>query len=317
MATQQVNATPQLPISAQLPETQGTPWWQQGRFWQALIFYALIGFFILNLLGMVLSVVIDSFGTQWFASWLPDGATLNWYHYLATDHDIGGLLYNTLVVAVSTTVIALAVGFPAAYVLARKEFRFKGLLTGLYLVPMLLPPLVYGIPLATILLRFLHGIDLQMYSVFGVQTSFATSLVIVIIINLVPVIPFVILILTPFIQQIDASMESASAMLGANRWQTFYRVLLPLVIPGLLTAGVLAIVRIVAMFELTYLSAGPLSQTLVVTLYGDAFAAGIRPTQATDGLAVIYMATSMALVGIALIFVKPTQFVVRVKTDNR
>jgi len=94
-------------------------------------------------------------------------------------------------------------------------------------------------------------------------------------------------------------------------------VLLPLVIPGLLTAGVLAIVRVVAMFELTYLSAGPLSQTLVVTLYGDAFAAGIRPTQAVDGMAVIYMATSMALVGVALIFVKPTQFVVRVKTDNK
>ena len=317
MATQQLDATPQLPAAAKLPEIKATPWWQNGRFWQALVFYVLIGFFILNLLGMVFSVVIDSFGTQWFATWLPAGVTLNWYHYLANDHDIGGLLYNTLVVAVSTTVIALAVGFPAAYVLARKEFRFKGLLTGLYLVPMLLPPLVYGIPLATILLKFLHGIDLQMYSLFGLQTTFATSLVIVTIINLVPVVPFVILILTPFIQQIDSSMEAASAMLGANRWQTFYRVLLPLVIPGLLTAGVLAVVRIVAMFELTYLSAGPLSQTLVVTLYGDAFAAGIRPTQATDGLAVIYMATSMALVGIALIFVKPTQFVVRVKTNNR
>ncbi len=316
MATKSADVLPELVIPGSvagggIPQLQGTPWWRNGRFWQATVFYVVIGFFVANLVGMVASVVVDSFGTQWFASWLPDGLTTRWYQYVTGDHDIGGLLYNTLVVAVSTTVIALAVGFPAAYVLARKDFRFKAVLTGLYLVPMLLPPLVYGIPLATLLLKFLHAIDLQL------GTSLATSLVIVIIINLVPVVPFVILILTPFIQQIDASMESASAMLGANRWQTFFRVLLPLVIPGLLTAGVLAIVRVVAMFELTYLSAGPLSQTLVVTLYGDAFASGIRPTQAVDGMAVIYMATSMALVGVALIFVKPTQFVVRVKTENK
>ena len=316
MATTNIDGIPASAIPggvsrSSIPQMNGTPWWRNGRFWQAVIFYGIIGFFVLNLLGMVASVVIDSFGTQWFATWLPDGLTLHWYHYVTNDHDIGALLYNTLVVAVAATVIALVIGFPAAYVLARKDFRFKGVLTALYLVPMLLPPLAYGIPLATLLLRFLHSIDLQL------GTSLATSLLIVIIINLVPVVPFVILILTPFIQQIDASMESASAMLGANRWQTFSRVLLPLVIPGLLTAGILSIVRVVAMFDLTFLSAGPNAQTLVVTLYGDAFSTGIRPNQAIDGMAVIYMATSMALVGVALLFVKPTQFVVRVKTENK
>lgn len=102
-------------------------------------------------------------------------------------------------------------------------------------------------------------------------------------------------------------------MLGANRWQTFWRVLLPLVTPGLLTAGILAMVPTIAMFELTYLVADANTQTLVVVLYSDAFAAGIRPNQAVDAMAVIYTLTTMTTVIIALILVKPTQFVVRLK----
>jgi putative spermidine/putrescine transport system permease protein len=135
----------------------------------------------------------------------------------------------------------------------------------------------------------------------------------IILVNVVPALPFVILILVPFIEQVDVSLESASRMLGANRFQTFVRVVLPLIIPGLLTAGVLAIVRVIAMFELTYLVANADAETLVVTLYGDAFASGIRPEQAINAMAVTYMLTTTILLGIALIFVKPTQFVVRLK----
>jgi putative spermidine/putrescine transport system permease protein len=256
-----------------------------------------IGFFIVNMLGLVGTVVVDSFGSRWFyGTWLPQGFTTQWYQYELNDHDIGSLLFNTLFVALAVTVIALITGFGAAYVLARKQFRGKGLLTVLYLLPMLLPPLVYGIPLATVLLQYLGG-----------------ALPSVILINLVPVVPFVILILRPFVEQVDASLESASRMLGANRFQTFWRVILPLMIPGLLTAGILAMVRTIAMFELTFLVADANSQTLVVILYSDAFAAGIRPNQAVDAMAVMYTLTTMTMVIVALIFVKPTQFVVRLK----
>jgi putative spermidine/putrescine transport system permease protein len=92
-------------------------------------------------------------------------------------------------------------------------------------------------------------------------------------------------------------------------------VVLPLVVPGLLTAGVLAVVRTIAMFELTFLVADAHSQTLVVALYADAFAAGIRPNQAISAMAVSYMLTTMTLLVIALIFVKPTQFVVKLKNQ--
>lgn len=270
--------------------------------WSRLIFYVVIGLFLLNILGLVASVVIDSFGTSWFNTWLPATFTTQWYTSLADDHDIGQLLFSTLFVAISTTLLSLLVGLPASYVLARQQFRFKPLLTGLYLLPMLVPPLAYGVPLATLLLQV------------DVGGFFGYPLINVVLINMVPILPFVILILTPFIEQLDPTLEAASKMLGAKRYQTFLRILLPLIIPGLLTAGVLAIVRAIAMFELTFLVAQvPEQDTLVVALFGDAFGAGIRANQAIDALAVIYMLTTMSLLAIALIFVKPTQFVVRLK----
>ena len=301
--TQQIEATRNTPptvpgeSSSDSPSKGAFSWLLRGRFWGAVCFYAAIAFFIVNILGLVGTVVIDSFGTHWFyGSWLPQGFTAQWYQYELNDHDIGSLLFNTLFVAVTVTLIALVAGFGAAYVLARKQFRGKGILTILYLLPMLLPPLVYGIPLATVLLQYLGG-----------------SLPSVILINLVPVVPFVILILRPFVEQVDVSLESASRMLGAKRFQTFWRVILPLMLPGLLTAGILAMVRTIAMFELTFLVADANTQTLVTILYSDAFAAGIRPNQAVDAMAVMYTLTTMSLVIVALIFVKPTQFVVRLK----
>ncbi len=264
--------------------------------WGKAIFYVVIGIFVLNLLGMVGSVILDSFGHQWFATPFPTSYSTEWYTYLSGEQDIGNLIFNTLLVAVATTLLSLALGFPASYVLARRQFRLKGALTALYMVPMLMPTLSYGIPLATLL------IDLP-----------GTALINVIVINVVPILPFVILILTPFIEQVDSSLESASRMLGASRWQTFWRIILPLVIPGILTAAVLAIVRTIAMFELTFLVADASSSTLVMALFGEAFGAGIRPNQAIDALAVIYTATTMALMVIALTFVKPTQFVVRLR----
>lgn len=263
-----------------------------------VLFYGAIGFFIVNIIAMVSTVVIDSFAQSWFKTLLPPSFTTHWYPDLAADHNMTQLLGNTFFVAIVTTLIALLIAFPAAYLLARKQFRFKSLFYGLVLLPMLIPPLVYGIPLAAMVIRLGLG----------------GSLVGIILANLVPITPFVIFILTPFIEQVDPSLESASRMLGVGRFQTFRRVVLPLIIPGLLAAGVLALVRTFAAFELTYLVATTgSSQTLAVALYGDASGAGIRAHQLVNAMAVVYMLSTMSLVIVALIFVKPTQFVVSIK----
>ncbi|MEO8676494.1 MAG: ABC transporter permease subunit, partial [Casimicrobiaceae bacterium] len=124
----------------------------------------------------------------------------------------------------------------------------------------------------------------------------------VIIANLIPAAPFVILVMTPFIEQIDVNLESAARVFGASTARMFWHVLVPLLAPGILAASLLVLVRTIALFELTFLTAGPDSQTLVVALY-----------YAVDAMAMIYMSVTLVWLLIALRFVNPTQLVSRVK----
>jgi putative spermidine/putrescine transport system permease protein len=89
--------------------------------------------------------------------------------------------------------------------------------------------------------------------------------------------------------------------------------LLPLLAPGMLAALQLVLVRTIAMFELTFFTAGPGSQTLVVALYYAIYAAGVRAGQSID--TVIYMLTTLVWLLIALRFVDPTQIVTGVKKE--
>jgi putative spermidine/putrescine transport system permease protein len=139
----------------------------------------------------------------------------------------------------------------------------------------------------------------------------------VILANLVPALPFVILVMTPFIEQIDPSLESAARIFGARTFQYFRFVLMPLLVPGMLAAGLLVLVRTIGLFELTFFTAGPDSQTLVVALYYAVFSSGVRAPQAIDAMAMMYMAITLVWVLIALRFVSPTQLVSRVKEAPR
>ncbi|MGW6933274.1 ABC transporter permease [Lentzea sp. NPDC054927] len=262
--------------------------------WGALIF------FMLNLVGIVGAVVTNSFAESWFGTWLPNGYTGKWYGEAWRDYRLLDVLVVTFQVAIAVVVISVLIGVPTAYALARRDFPGKKLLNVLFLLPILMPPMTYGIPLATVLYKFqLAG------SMFGVIAA-----------NLVPAVPFVVLTMTPFIEQIDTKIESAARMCGANTFAIFTRVLAPLLVPGILAASILVLVRTVGMFELTFLTAGPTSQTLVVSLYEAMSSAGIRPQQMVDSMAVIYTGSMLLLLVIALRFVNPTQLVTRLKEPS-
>lgn len=260
-------------------------------FWIAIIIY------LTNICGILLTVILNSVGKGWFSGLLPKIFTTEWYKYVAMDHDIPNLLMVTFVVAITVVVISLLIAFPSAYALARYDFKFKGIILSLLLLPMIIPPMAYGIPLAALLYKL----------------RLASRITGVIIANLVPIVPFMILILQPFIEQIGTNLESAAKMLGASRIKTFSKVLIPLVKPGIFTASILSIVKTISMFELTFLVAGGKSQTIIVALYSDAYAAGARPPQAVDALAVIYFAITLSCLLISLKFVSPTQMVFKIK----
>jgi putative spermidine/putrescine transport system permease protein len=259
--------------------------------------YAAVTLFVLVVGSIFLTVLLNSFASSWFGGWLPDWYTGKWYAFAVNEFSLWRVLLVTLIVALSVTAISLIVGVPAAYALARRRFRGKSLVLGLLILPLLVPPITYGIPLATMLYE---------YRMAGTVAG-------VILANLAPALPFVVLIMTPFIEQIDPNLERAARMMGAPTLKVFTRVVLPLAVPGILAAGLLVLVRTVAMFELTFLTAGAGSQTLVVALYYAAFSAGIRPAQSIDAMAVIYMLTTLVLLIAALRFVNPTNMVMRVK----
>ena len=264
----------------------------------AWLIWAAVAFFLINLFGVVGSVLVSSFGTRWFGTWLPEGFTASWYSAAWQEFGLFNVVSVTLRISLLVVVISVLIGVPAAYVLARRTFPGKKIIYLAFLLPILMPPITYGIPLATV-----------MYS-FGL----GRTLTAVVLVNLVPSVPFVILTMTPFIEQINPAIESAARMCGARTRQVFTRILAPLLIPGILAAAILVLVRTVGLFELTFLVSGPGSDTLVVAIYrGMTAAGGGEARQLISAMSVIYTATMLVMLVVALRFVNPTQLVAQVK----
>lgn len=267
--------------------------------WRGLM-VVIMAVFLVNVALLIAVVAVNSFAEHWLGTWLPEGWTLSWYSSAWREFQLASVLTVTVEVVFAVVALSIVVGVPAAYVLARRTFRGKQALLFLFLLPLMVPPITYGIPLATV-----------MYKV-----GLAGTLAGVILANTIPALPFVILVMTPFIEQIDPNLESAARVSGAALWQMFRYVLVPLLAPGILAAALLVGVRTMAMFELTFLVAGPDSQTLVVALYYAVFAAGVRAPQSVDAMAMVYMLVTLLWLAVALRFVNPTQLVSRVKDQS-
>jgi putative spermidine/putrescine transport system permease protein len=262
--------------------------------------WGFVGFFLVFMAALVAAVVVNSLGTRWLDHWLPDSFTTHWYGDAWREFGLTSVMVVTIEIAAAVVALALLIGVPASYALARRDFPGRRLVMFAFLVPLLLPPVTYGIPLATVLLR--HDLG-------GTLTG-------VILANLVPSVPFVILTMTPFIEQIDPRVEAAARTLGAGTATIFVRILGPLLVPGMLAAGLLVLVRTVGMFELSFFTAGPGTEPLVVVLYYAAFAPGVRASQSIDAMAVIYMMLMLMLLVAALSVVNPTNLVARLREGN-
>jgi putative spermidine/putrescine transport system permease protein len=243
------------------------------------------------------AVAVNSFANDWHGSWLPHTWTLAWYPTAWTDFQLAPVFRVTGEVVGTVTMISTAIGVPAAYVLARNRWRIKRAAVGLALLPLALPPMTYGIPLATLMYRV------------GLTGTFWG----VVLANVVPAVPLVILVLIPFIEPIDPSIEAAARMFGASPGQVLRTILAPLLASGIAVAAVLVAVRTLGNFELTYLVAGSESQTLVVAVYGAITATGLRAPQSVDAVAMIYVLMIVTLVIFAVRLVPPEGFAASVR----
>ncbi|GHH81934.1 spermidine/putrescine ABC transporter permease [Streptomyces sulfonofaciens] len=259
--------------------------------------YAAAGCFVLVLLGLLVSVLVQSFATSWHGGWWPDGLTGSWFSQAWADpaYGVRSHLATTFEIGISVVVVSLLAGVPAAYALSRRSFPGKSLVLILLLLPIMLPPLTYATQLSSLIYTVGLG---------GTLTG-------VILSNLVPALPFVVLVMMPFVEQVRPDVEQAARVLGAGTLQIFLRVVGPLLLPGVLAASILTLVRVFGAFELTFFVSGPGSESLIVALFGAASNPAGSAPPLVAAMAVCYMGTSLVVFALALAFVNPTQIVSR------
>jgi raffinose/stachyose/melibiose transport system permease protein len=158
---------------------------------------------------------------------LPHPWVFTNYSNVVTDPDFWRYAVNSTIIAIITTAIAVIAGVMAAYPLARYEFRFREPLYMIFVLGLLFPVAVAIIPLFILITRDLH-LGNTWWGVALPQAAFA--------------LPMTVVILRPFLMAIPRELEEAALIDSASRIDIFWRIVLPLSVPGLVTVGVLAFV---------------------------------------------------------------------------
>jgi molybdate transport system permease protein len=173
----------------------------------------------------------------------------------------------SLVVATTAAAISFLLGFPLAWTLARVRFRGKGLVRGLVILPLVMPPVVAGVGLLAAFGR--KGVvGSWIYDWFGVQITFTTWAAI--LAATFVSFPLAVLALEAGFRGLDDRLEDAGATLGASRWYVLRRVTIPLLGPQIAAALVLSWARALGEFGATITFAGNLmgkTQTLPLAVF--------------------------------------------------
>jgi spermidine/putrescine transport system permease protein len=189
--------------------------------WILRVFFALV---VLFLYAPIVILVIFSFNDSPLPSFPLSGFTWRWYHQFLVNGELRGALETSAIVAALSSVGAVLLGILASIALVRRSFRGKSPVSALLLSPLVIPYVVFGISL----LLFFHSV--------GIPRTILTVVIGHIVISL----PYTILVLMPRLQQIDVSLEEAAYDLGASRLRTFRSVTLPLLLPAVVSAFLIA-----------------------------------------------------------------------------
>ncbi len=197
----------------------------------------------------------------------------------------------SLVCSLGATALAIVMGVPLAWVLARSRISGKTFVRALVTLPLVLPPVVGGVALLLAFGR--RGVVGQyLYDWFGIQLPFSTAGVI--IAEAFVARPFLVITLEGAIRSADPRFDEAAATLGAGRWTVLRRVTLPLIAPALIAGTVLAWARALGEFGATITFAGNLpgvTQTLPLAVY----AALDTDRDAAIALSLVLLVASLAV----------------------
>jgi len=172
--------------------------------WHAIIVFAFLYLPIVTL-------IVYSFNASGVGGFPPRNLTLDWYRMLFADDAIWESVANSLIVAVAAMAISLTFGIPAALALDRSNFPGKALFRRLVLLPLILPGIITGLSL----LMLFREADVKL------------SLVTIVIGHGTALISVATTEVFAGLQKLDRAQEEASLDLGANYWQTFWRITIP------------------------------------------------------------------------------------------
>ena len=215
---------------------------------RGLALYAAAAYAFLHLPLLVLAVF--SFNSSRFTVW--QGWSLNWYRAAIHDAQLGEAVWNSILIALASTLLSTIVGTLCAYGLWKRDSK---LLSGSLYLSLVTPEVVMGISLLVFfqwMFRFLH-VQLGMHTVILAHVAFSLS--------------YVVIVVMARLRTFDASLEEAALDLGATEWQAFRTVTLPALAPGIAAAALLAFTTSFDDYVITSMVAGVDSETLPMVVY--------------------------------------------------
>ena len=206
-----------------------------------------------------------------------DGLTLDWYRRLLDDEALLGAVRNSLTVASCTTLAATILGTLAALAMGRHQFRGKRPTQALLMLPVVIPEIVLGAALVTF---------------FGVARM-RLSLTTVILAHVVFSISYVAIVVRARLAGLDPSLEEAARDLGAGSFDTFRRVTLPLLFPGIVASALLVFTLSIDDYVITSFVAGVGATTLPLHIYS-MLKVGVTPE--INAVSTLLLAVTVALI---------------------
>jgi putative spermidine/putrescine transport system permease protein len=242
----------------------------------ALAFNAL---FVLFMAGPLLVVIGVSFTPEGFLEFPPSGISLRWFRAILDNQDFIQAFWISLYLGLASATLSAVIAVPAALAIGRYRFAGREPLVGLFMSPLTVPTIVLGIAF----LRFL--------SQLGINGTFLG----LVLCHAVIITPYVLRLTLASVTGLDRRTEWAAVSLGASRFTTFRRVVLPMIMPGVVGGWVLAFVTSFDELTVTIFIVNPSTVTLPVRLFS-------HITQTTDPL-VASISTMIILFTVVLLLI--------------
>lgn len=205
------------------------------------------------------------------------GFTLDWYAAIWRDAVLVASLYNSLYVAIVTTILSVVLGTGGAWLLFRYRFPAVRMLSTLIFIPMIIPEVIMGVSL----LIFFVAVHLEL--------GYAT----IIISHVTFCFPFVMVAVQARLAGLDPSLEEAAQDLGATPLQAFRKILVPYLAPAILSGALMSFTLSLDELIVTYFTASAGTRTLPLEIFGRV-KKGLDPT--LNAISTVFILSTVVLV---------------------